>query len=191
MKTKVRIIFKERSSAYNYEHLHIQFLQKAYPFNKTSKSLDQVFEITFQRDYGTGVASHWYAMKYEIATKKISEIKYMLSIAQYLEKAESQDRIDGLYSDFSNPEVILKALNAERYQYHHGNYIPESQSGYEFYKVLYDGDKVWSHIIAKNEKAAKREFVKMVKALKLREASFEFDHIVPDLREKSKVVELV
>lgn len=155
MKTKVRVL-KQRPTRNSldgqyYQTLEIQFLQPRY--RTDDRYLEPAFSITWQATDGNPV---WYGMTFICQTDNIDHIRYMSKVADAIEKAN-------LYYTEKTPEVILNVLNAERYVYDQGMFVPEKMNGCKFYVVIKDG-KHYSSIHSMTESEAYKHLEEMKKS---------------------------
>ena len=145
MKTKVRISKtqpeKNRIDSYLYQHLIFEFLVPMYKHE--SRYLEGAFTIKWQITSG---AENWYGMSFNCETDRIDHVMYMAKVAKVLKDAD-------LYYADKTPENILHLLNAERYVYDNGTFVPESLNGCRVYKINKNG-KCWTTIHCFTEKQA-------------------------------------
>jgi hypothetical protein len=161
MKTKVRTqVYKNQNGCY--EHMSIQILTPRY---KGARYLEQMGEITFQRNIDDKDGYRWYGMDFSVTTNKFEYLKKMAALAEYIQKNKS--------SYAAQPEEIKHLIGAEEHIFFDSEFVPVTDKGKSIFKVIKTGN-LYDKITAPNEIVAN----KILEKKNIAGATLEFHKVI-------------
>lgn len=170
MKTKVRIQYGQITHipGSQCQQVFISILTKRFVYAKDDTSLETVGVIRLQRTMDD--QDRWYGLNFEMNTDKVEHFEKMLKVVKFIKASQ--------LSYTFTIEDLLTLIGATEYGYYNGEFLPITDEGKNFYRIMGSNQMYYASIIAKDLGEACKAFKKWNLKANKHDAVLTFDSVV-------------